>query len=75
MGNSRRISLRFKPDQYVKIKTVATLHGVSVTEYMRGAILARVADEADYRAAIANIKASKGVTVSRDKIMKESGLL
>lgn len=74
MSDSTRLLLRFRSDQYVKITALAIWHDVSVAEYMREAILAQVADQTDYQAAIANIKASKGATVSRDKIMKETGL-
>ncbi|MDE3283803.1 DUF6290 family protein [Lacticaseibacillus parahuelsenbergensis] len=67
-------SLRFKDDQYKKVKELADFHGVSVTKYMREAVLERMEDEEDYNDAMANLKASHGETVSSAEIRKRLGL-
>ncbi|KLI75561.1 MULTISPECIES: type II toxin-antitoxin system RelB family antitoxin [Lacticaseibacillus] len=74
MADTTVTFLQFKDDQYKKIKELADSHGVSVTRYMREAILERVEDEEDYNAATANLNASHGETVSRTEIRKRLGL-
>ncbi|KRK13103.1 hypothetical protein FD51_GL001294 [Lacticaseibacillus zeae DSM 20178 = KCTC 3804] len=74
MTDTTVISLQFKDDQYKKVKELADSHGVSVTQYMRDAVLKRVADEEDYAAAMANLNASHGKTVYRTEIRKRLGL-
>lgn len=67
-------SLRFKNDQYDKVKRLAEFNGVSVTMYMRQAVLDRMEDEEDYKDAQANLAASHGETVSRSEILKRLGM-
>ncbi|MCH4171137.1 MAG: DUF6290 family protein [Lactobacillus sp.] len=67
-------SLRFDDDQYEKVKELADFHGLTVTGYMRQAVLERMADEEDYKDAMDNLKASHGKTVSRETIMKRLGM-
>ena len=74
MTDTTVISLQFNDDQYKKVKELADFHGVSVTQYMREAVLERVEDEEDYAAAMANLNASHGETVSRTEIRKRLGL-
>ncbi|WP_155286808.1 type II toxin-antitoxin system RelB family antitoxin [Lacticaseibacillus zhaodongensis] len=74
MADTTVTSLRFKNDQYNKVKELAAFNGVSVTTYMRQAVIERMEDEEDYRDAQANLKASAGETVSRAEIMKRLGM-
>lgn len=74
MAESTVTLLRFKNDQYKKVKEMADFHGVSVTTYMREAVLERMEDEEDYHDAMANLWASHGETVSSDEIRKNLGL-
>ena len=74
MTKSTVTSLRFTSDQYEKIKKLADLHGVSVTTYMREAVLDRMTDEVDYNDANANLTASHGKTVSSAAIRQRLGL-
>ena len=69
LGATTVISLSFSNDQYAKIKQCAVNDGVAVAAYMRQAVLDRMQDEEDYRAAQANRQASAGETVSRAEIM------
>ncbi|KRK47539.1 hypothetical protein FC96_GL002466 [Secundilactobacillus kimchicus JCM 15530] len=57
-----------------KSKKLADLHGVSVTTYMREAVLDRMTDEVDYNDANANLTASHGKTVSSAAIRQRLGL-
>jgi len=63
-------SLRFKDDQYKKVKDLAKFYGNSVTEFMRQTVMDRINDENDYNDAIKNLKESHGKTVKRDEIIK-----
>ncbi|WP_027829208.1 type II toxin-antitoxin system RelB family antitoxin [Schleiferilactobacillus harbinensis] len=74
MSETTVTSLRFKDDQYEKVKKLAAFHGVSVTMYMRQAVLERMEDEEDYKDAVDNIQASHGATVSRDEVKKRLGM-
>jgi len=74
MAETTVTSLRFKDDQYKKVKEMADFHGVSVTMYMREAVLERMEDEEDYHDAMANLNASHGKTVSSDAIRQRLGL-
>lgn len=74
MADTKVTSLRFKNDQYNKVKGLAAFHGVSVTMYMREAVIERMEDEEDYNDAIANLKASHGETVSSNDIRKNLGI-
>ena len=67
-------SLRFKDDQYKKVKEMADFHGVSVIMYMREAVLERMEDEEDYHDAMTNLNAGHGETVSSDEIRQRLGL-
>ncbi|QVI34666.1 hypothetical protein BVJ53_01895 [Lacticaseibacillus chiayiensis] len=68
MADTTVTYLRFNNDQYKKIKELADFHGVSVTKYMREAILERLEDEEDYNDAMANLSSSHGETVSSAEI-------
>lgn len=74
MAETTVTSLRFKKDQYDQLKHLADFEGVSVTTYMRRAVLERMEDEADYKDAQANRAESKGATMSRIEIMKQLGM-
>lgn len=74
MAETTVTSLRFKDVQYAKVKELAEFEGVSVTTYMRDAVLARMEDEEDYKDAMANLEASHGETVSSAEIRKRLGL-
>lgn len=74
MTDTTVTSLRFKNDQYNKIKAQADFNGVSVTAYIRQAVLEHVEDETDYQDAAANLKASHGKTVSRAEVMARLGM-
>lgn len=74
MADTTVTSLRFKDDQYKQVKEMADFHGVSVTMYMRQAVLERMEDEEDYHDAMANLTASHGETVSSAEIRKNLGL-
>jgi predicted DNA-binding protein len=74
MADTKVTSLRFRNDQYNKVKDLAAFHGVSVTMYMRDAVIERMEDEEDYNDAIANLKASHGKTVSSNDIRKSLGI-
>lgn len=74
MTRTRNVSLEFTADQYRQIKTMADFHGVTVPTYLRTAILAQTADDADYRDAMANLKASRSETVSSNDIRQCLGL-
>ncbi|GAW98533.1 type II toxin-antitoxin system RelB family antitoxin [Secundilactobacillus mixtipabuli] len=74
MADTTVISLRFKNDQYDKIKAQANFNGVSITTYMRQAVLEHVENETDYQNAAVNLKASHGKTVSRAEVMARLGM-
>jgi predicted DNA-binding protein len=67
-------SLRFTDEQYQAVKELVDFYGVSVTTLMRETILERIENENDYNDGIANLKASHGKTVSREKIIKHLGM-
>lgn len=67
-------SLRFKDEQYKKVKDLAKFYGVSVTEFMRQTVLERIDDENDYSDAMKNLKESHGKTVKRSEILKRLDL-
>nr|WP_235807923.1 hypothetical protein [Levilactobacillus acidifarinae] len=66
--------MEFTTDQYQQIKAMADFHGVTVTTYLRTTILTRTADDVDYRDARANLKMSRGETVSSNDIRQRLGL-
>lgn len=74
MPKTKDVSLEFTNNQYRQIKTMADFHGVTVPTYLRTAILARTADDTDCRDAMANLKASRGETVSSNDIRQCLGL-
>ena len=71
---TRNVSLEFTNDHYQQIKAMADFHGVAVPAYLRTIILARTADDTDYRDAMTNLKLSHGETVSRLQIRQCLGL-
>ena len=72
--NTTVTSLRFKNEQYEQLKILASFEGISVTTYMRRAVLDRMEDEADYKDAQANRAESQGATTSRAEVMKRLGM-
>lgn len=74
MADTIVTSMRFKNDQYSMVKEAADFQGLSVTAYMRQAILERVEDEEDYRDGIARLKESDGVIIESDDVEKMLGL-
>lgn len=74
MADTTVTSLRFKDGQYQKIKEMADFHGISVTTYMREAVLERTEDEADYHDVMVNLADSHGETVSSNEIRHHLGL-
>ncbi|MGP4117701.1 DUF6290 family protein [Levilactobacillus zymae] len=75
MTRTRNVSLEFTADQYRQIKTMSDFHGVTVPTYLRTAILAQTADDADYRDAMSNLKLSHGETAFRLQIRQRLGLI
>ncbi|MGG5317637.1 DUF6290 family protein [Enterococcus sp. AZ072] len=45
-------TIRIPEEDYKKVKSLATFEGVSVSEFMRNAILEQVAEALDYEAGI-----------------------
>lgn len=74
MADTTVTSLRFKKEQYERIKKLADFEGISVTAYMHRAVLERVEDEEDYKDVQTNRAESQGATVSRAEIMKRLGM-
>lgn len=67
-------TIRFDEEVLKMIHGQAKLDGKNATEFMRDAILDKLADTLDYTDAINNLRASKGETVSREDVLKELGL-
>ncbi|KRK65086.1 hypothetical protein FC72_GL001713 [Companilactobacillus tucceti DSM 20183] len=67
-------SIRFKDSQYKQVQDLAKFYGVSVTEFMRQAVIDRINDENDYKDAFKNIRESHGETVSRKGILNRLDL-
>ena len=71
------ISLRLNDDDTRVIKAYSDMHGMSVSELMRQAVLERIEDEYDlkaYEAAMAEYKANP-ITYSLEDVAKELDLI
>jgi len=68
-------SLRFDDEIYKELKELANFHGMTITAFMKETLLERLQDELDVREAEANLRASKGKTVSREEVMRQAGML
>lgn len=75
MANATKsTTIRFDEDVLNLIHRQANLDGQTSTEFMRNAILEKLADSLDYQDAVKNIRESHGQTVSRDDVKKQLGL-
>lgn len=63
-------TIRIPEEDYKKVKSLATFEGVSVSEFMRNAILEQVAEALDYEAGI-NVLTEKNERVAREDVLKE----
>lgn len=66
-------SICFDAEVYNLITRQAELEGMNVTEFMRKAILAKLADSFDYAEAARIKRESNEETVSRENVLKELG--
>lgn len=71
---TKSTTIRFDEDVLNLIHKQANLDGQTSTEFMRNAILEKLADSLDYQDAVKNIRESHGQTVSRDDVKKQLGL-
>lgn len=71
---TKSTTIRFDEDVLNLIHRQANLDGQTSTEFMRNAILEKLADSLDYQDAVKNIRESHGQTVSRDDVKKQLGL-
>ncbi|MCX8722186.1 MULTISPECIES: type II toxin-antitoxin system RelB family antitoxin [Lactobacillus] len=75
MANATKsTTIRFDEDVLNLIHRQANLDGQTSTEFMRNAVLEKLADSLDYQDAVKNIRESHGQTVSRDDVKKQLGL-
>ncbi|MEO1768710.1 type II toxin-antitoxin system RelB family antitoxin [Candidatus Enterococcus ferrettii] len=63
-------TIRIPEEDYKKVKSLAAFEEVSVSEFIRNAILEHVEDALDYEAGI-NILTEKNERVSRKDVLKE----
>ena len=71
---TKSTTIRFDEDVLNLIHRQANLDGQTSTEFMRNAVLEKLADSLDYQDAVKNIRESHGQNVSRDDIKKQLGL-
>lgn len=71
---TKSTTIRFDEDVLNLIHSQANLDGQTSTEFMRNAVLEKLADSLDYQDAVKNIRESHGQTVSRDDVKKQLGL-
>ena len=71
---TKSTTIRFDENVLKLIHKQAALEGQTPTEFMREAVLEKLADSLDYRDAINNIRKAKGKTVSRDDVKKQLGM-
>lgn len=71
---TKSTTIRFDEDVLNLIHKQANLDGQTSTEFMRNAVLEKLADSLDYQDAVKNIRESHGQTVSRDDVKKQLGL-
>lgn len=75
MANATKsTTIRFDEDVLNLIHRQANLDGQTSTEFMRNAVLEKLADSLDYQDAVKNFRESHGQTVSRDDVKKQLGL-
>ena len=63
-------TIRIPEEDYKKVKSLAAFEGVSVSEFMRNAIMEQVEDTLDYEAGI-NVLNEKNERVAREDVLKE----
>lgn len=63
-------TIRIPDEEYKKVKSLAAFEGMTVSEFMRKAILQQVEDTLDYDAAI-SILNEHNERVSREEVLKE----
>ncbi|WP_270262132.1 type II toxin-antitoxin system RelB family antitoxin [Lactobacillus panisapium] len=71
---TKSTTIRFDEDVLNLIHRQANLDGQTSTEFMRNAVLEKLADSLDYQDAVKNIRESHGQTISRDDVKKQLGL-
>lgn len=71
---TKSTTIRFDEDVLNLIHRQANLDGQTSTEFMRNAVLEKLADSLDYQDAVKNIRESHGQIVSRDDVKKQLGL-
>ena len=71
---TKSTTIRFDEDVLNLIHRQANLDGQTSTEFMRNAVLEKLADSLDYQDAVKNIRESHGQTVFRDDVKKQLGL-
>ncbi|MCT6821109.1 MAG: DUF6290 family protein [Lactobacillus panisapium] len=71
---TKSTTIRFDEDVLNLIHRQANLDGQTSTEFMRNAVLEKLADSLDYQDAVKNFRESHGQTVSRDDVKKQLGL-
>lgn len=71
---TKSTTIRFDEDVLNLIHRQANLDGQTSTEFMRNAVLEKLADSLDYQDAVKNIRESHGQTVSRDDVKKQLSL-
>lgn len=74
MSEYKVTSLRFDKEQYHEVHELAAFYGVSVTRFMREAVLEKVEDDKDYNEAIERLRDKDKTIVSRAEILNELGL-
>ena len=72
--STKSTTIRFDKSVLDLVHKQAALDGESPTEYMRDAVLEKLADSLDYQNAVRNMQASHGETVPRDDVKKQLGL-
>lgn len=73
-NTTKSTTIRFDEKVMNMLRNEAQLEGTTVTNYMRQAILEKLQDSLDYRAAVENIIASNGETLSRKQVLKDLGM-
>ena len=63
-------TVRIPEEDYKKVKALAAFEGVSVSEFMRNAIMEQVEDTLDYEAGI-NVLNEKNERVAREDVLNE----
>ncbi|MDR3292539.1 MAG: DUF6290 family protein [Clostridiales bacterium] len=71
------ISLRISDDEYNVIRGYAELHGVTISEVVRLAVMEKIEDEFDIKLyeKAAKEHAASGKTYTHDEVKKELGLI